>query len=69
MSNYLTVIKMSANIYSVLKCKSSVIFDSGNITTEAAFAKRFLKSVRADLAKEKGCFFIITYRKPKQLED
>lgn len=45
MSNYLTVIKMSANIYSVVKCKSSVVFGSGNITPEAPFAKRFLKSV------------------------
>lgn len=58
-SNYLTVIKMSANIYSGVKCKSSVVFDSGNITTEAAFAKRFLKSIRADLAKEKGQVFTI----------
>lgn len=40
MSNYLTVIKRSANIYSVVKCKSSVGFDSGDISTEAAFAKR-----------------------------
>lgn len=59
MSNNLTVIKMSANIYSVVKCKSSVVFDSGNITTAAAFAKRFLKSIRADLAKEKGQVFTI----------
>lgn len=45
MSNYLTVIKMCANIYSVVKCKSSVVFDSGNITAETTFAKRFLKSI------------------------
>lgn len=54
MSSYLTVIKSSANIYHVLKCKSRAIFASGNVNTEAAFAKRFVKLAGADLAKEKG---------------
>lgn len=54
MSSYPTVRKSSANIYSVLKCNSRVIFASGNISTEAAFAKRFVKSAGADPAKEKG---------------
>jgi len=57
MSNYLTITKMSANIYSVVKCKSGIVFDSGNVTTKPTFAKGFLKSTRADLIKETGWVF------------